>query len=41
VDEVNGHLRPLRPLPELAAVYSLNLLLLRQPPAAFPELNVE
>jgi FkbM family methyltransferase len=41
VDEMTGHVRPLRPVAELASVYSLNLLLLRQPPAAFPELHFE
>jgi FkbM family methyltransferase len=41
VDEMTGHVRPLRPMAELAAVYSLNLLLLRQTPTAFPELHFE
>jgi FkbM family methyltransferase len=41
VDEMTGHVRPLRPMAELASVYSLNLLLLRQPPTAFPELHFE
>jgi FkbM family methyltransferase len=41
VHETTGHVRPLRPLAELASVYSLNLLLLRQPPMAFPELYFE
>lgn len=41
VDEVTGHIRPLRSLVELAAADSLNLLLLRQPPMVFPELYFE
>ena len=39
VDEATGRLNPLRPPAELEAVLSLNLLLLRQPPEAFPELD--
>jgi len=39
IDEITGQLRPLRPVAELNAVFSLNLLLLRQPPASFPQLN--
>ena len=41
VDEETSHLRPLRSVVELAAVHSLNLLLLRQPTTAFPELRFE
>jgi len=41
VNELTGSLRPLRPVAALAAVGSLNLLLLRQPPASFPELQFE
>jgi FkbM family methyltransferase len=41
VDEMTGHVRPLRPMVELTLVSSLNLLLLRQPPTAFPELHFE
>jgi FkbM family methyltransferase len=39
IDEATGQLRLLRPMTELNAVYSLNLLLLRQPPASFPQLS--
>ena len=39
VDETDASLRPLRAMPELATVFSVNLLLLRQPPAAFPALH--
>jgi FkbM family methyltransferase len=39
VDESDGGLRPLRAKAELRAVFSVNLLLLRQPPAAFPSLR--
>ena len=41
VDETTGNLRQLRPVAELASVHSLKLLLLRQPPTAFPELHFE
>jgi hypothetical protein len=40
VDEMTGHVRPLRPVAELASVHPLNLLL-RQPPTALPELQFE
>jgi len=39
VDEATGFLTPLRSVMQLAAVHSLNLLLLRQPTTAFPELQ--
>ncbi|MFH5923539.1 FkbM family methyltransferase [Roseomonas xinghualingensis] len=39
IDEVTGQLRPLRPMAELNAVFSLNLLLLRQPPTSLPQLS--
>jgi FkbM family methyltransferase len=39
VDESDGCLRPLRAAAELRAVFSVNLLLLRQPPGAFPALR--
>ena len=39
VDESDGSLRPLRAKAELRALFSVNLLLLRQPPAAFPALR--
>jgi FkbM family methyltransferase len=39
VDESDGSLRPLRAKAELRAVSSVNLLLLRQPPATFPALR--
>ena len=39
VDESDGGLRPLRAKAELRAVFSVNLLLLRQPPTAFPALR--
>jgi FkbM family methyltransferase len=39
VDEETSHLRPLRSVAQLAAVHSLNLLLLRQPTGVFPELQ--
>jgi FkbM family methyltransferase len=39
VDEMTGDIRALKPMAELARVHSVNLLLLRQPPTAFPELN--
>jgi FkbM family methyltransferase len=39
VDESDGSLRPLRAKAELRAVFSVNLLLLRQPPATFPALR--
>ena len=39
VDESDGSLRQLRAKAELRAVFSVNLLLLRQPPAAFPSLR--
>lgn len=39
VDESDGSLRPLRAKAELGTVVSINLLLLRQPPAAFPALR--
>jgi FkbM family methyltransferase len=38
VDELSGEIRRLRSLEQLSLVHSLNLLLLRQPPTAFPEL---
>jgi FkbM family methyltransferase len=39
IDEATGQLKLLRPMTELNAVFSLNLLLLRQPPASFPQLS--
>jgi FkbM family methyltransferase len=39
VDESDGSLRPLRAKAELRAVFSVNVLLLRQPPATFPALR--
>jgi FkbM family methyltransferase len=39
VDESDVSLRPLRAKAELRAVFSVNLLLLRQPPTAFPALR--
>jgi FkbM family methyltransferase len=39
VSEANGCLRPLRGVAELETVFSLNLLLLRQAPAALPALH--
>jgi FkbM family methyltransferase len=39
VDEAIGPLRPARPPSELAKVFSINLLMLRQPPSAYPELS--
>ncbi len=39
VNETDGSLRPLRGMAELASIYSVNLLLLRQPPALFPTLR--
>jgi FkbM family methyltransferase len=39
VDESDGSLRSLRVKTELRAVFSVNLLLLRQPPTAFPALR--
>jgi len=41
VAESTGQLRPLRAMSDLAGVSSLNLLLLRQPATAFPELCFE
>jgi FkbM family methyltransferase len=41
IDEVTGVVRPLRPIPALQRVTSLNLLMLRKPPAAYPELEFE
>ena len=41
VDEATGHLRTLRPRSELATVFSVNLLLLRQRPGDLPELHFE
>lgn len=41
VDGVTGNLRQLRPMAELTSAHPLNLLLLRQPPTAFPELHFE
>jgi FkbM family methyltransferase len=38
INEGNVCLRPLRGINELAALFSINLLLLRQPPGAYPEL---
>lgn len=40
IDEATGALHPLRPEAELAAVFSMNLLLLRRPPSAWPGLHV-
>ena len=40
VDEVTGAVRPARPLPALAAVSSINLLMLRQPVEAYPALRL-
>ncbi|WP_084113058.1 FkbM family methyltransferase [Belnapia moabensis] len=39
VNETDGTIAPLRPLTDLAAVASLNLLLLRQPPSHVPDLQ--
>ena len=39
VDEVDGGLRPARPPAALAGVHSVNLLMLREPPSAFPGLR--
>jgi FkbM family methyltransferase len=39
VDESDGSLRPLRAKAELRVVFSVTLLLLRQPPGAFPALR--
>jgi hypothetical protein len=40
IDEVSKRLHPLRPTLERDAVFSLNLLLLRRPPAHYPRLLV-
>ena len=39
IDEVTGRLAPLRPREDLHRVVSLNLLLLRHPPSAYPMLE--
>nr|WP_245215698.1 FkbM family methyltransferase [Pararoseomonas baculiformis] len=39
VDEADGSLRPVRPLAELGKVHSVNLLMLRDAPSAYPELR--
>lgn len=41
VDELTGVVRPIRPVAALGTVVSLNLLILRQPPTMFPELQFE
>ena len=41
VDETTAAVRPVRPAAALGEVTSLNLLMLRQPPAMFPELRFE
>jgi FkbM family methyltransferase len=39
VEEATGMLRPVRPVGALALLHSVNLLMLRQPPSAYPELR--
>jgi FkbM family methyltransferase len=41
IDEITGCLRPQRPNADLASVYSLNMLMSRQPPSAFPKLRFQ
>ncbi len=41
IDEMSGVIRPLRPVPLLAEVGSINLLMLRQPLASLPALEFE